>query len=110
MIGTIKLYEPKSQLFSTINRTLGEGIASLLSAQIMAGQYERHKQLLAQSEIKLLHAQVNPHFLFNALNTTVAVIRRDGETRLRSGAVLSTFFRKTSNARMTKSAADRLNT
>ena len=51
VIGTIKLYEPKSQLFSTINRTLGEGIASLLSAQIMAGQYERHKQLLAQSEI-----------------------------------------------------------
>lgn len=37
VIGTIKLYEPKSRLFSTINRTLGEGIASLLSAQIMAG-------------------------------------------------------------------------
>ncbi|WP_422775265.1 sensor histidine kinase, partial [Pseudomonas aeruginosa] len=94
VIGTIKLYEPKSQLFSTINRTLGEGIASLLSAQIMAGQYERHKQLLAQSEIKLLHAQVNPHFLFNALNTLVAVIRRDGERACDLVQSLSTFFRK----------------
>ncbi|MGL9739149.1 LytS/YhcK type 5TM receptor domain-containing protein [Serratia sp. (in: enterobacteria)] len=94
VIGTIKLYEPKSQLFSTINRTLGEGIASLLSAQIMAGQYERHKQLLAQSEIKLLHAQVNPHFLFNALNTLVAVIRRDGERACELVQSLSTFFRK----------------
>lgn len=94
VIGTIKLYEPKSKLFSTINRTLGEGIASLLSAQIMAGQYERHKQLLAQSEIKLLHAQVNPHFLFNALNTLVAVIRRDGERACELVQYLSTFFRK----------------
>ncbi|MNM82536.1 Sensor histidine kinase YehU [compost metagenome] len=94
VIGTIKLYEPKSRLFSTINRTLGEGIASLLSAQIMAGQYERHKQLLAQSEIKLLHAQVNPHFLFNALNTLVAVIRRDGDRACELVQSLSTFFRK----------------
>jgi len=94
VIGTIKLYEPKSRLFSTINRTLGEGIASLLSAQIMAGQYERHKQLLAQSEIKLLHAQVNPHFLFNALNTLVAVIRRDGDRACELVQNLSTFFRK----------------
>ncbi|HDJ1440994.1 TPA: sensor histidine kinase [Serratia rubidaea] len=94
VIGTIKLYEPKSKLFSTINRTLGEGIASLLSAQIMAGQYERHKQLLVQSEIKLLHAQVNPHFLFNALNTLVAVIRRDGDRACELVQYLSTFFRK----------------
>ncbi|MFT2791046.1 LytS/YhcK type 5TM receptor domain-containing protein [Serratia sp. T13T92] len=94
VIGTIKLYEPKTKLFSTINRTLGEGIASLLSAQIMAGQYERHKQLLAQSEIKLLHAQVNPHFLFNALNTLVAVIRRDGDRACELVQYLSTFFRK----------------
>ncbi|MDU3890556.1 MAG: sensor histidine kinase, partial [Serratia liquefaciens] len=94
VIGTIKLYEPKSRLFSTINRTLGEGIANLLSAQIMAGQYERHTQLLAQSEIKLLHAQVNPHFLFNALNTLVAVIRRDGDRACELVQYLSTFFRK----------------
>ncbi len=37
MVGTIKLYEVKNRLFSSINRTLGEGIASLLSAQILAG-------------------------------------------------------------------------
>lgn len=94
VIGTIKLYEPKNKLFSTINRTLGEGIASLLSAKIVAGQYERNKQLLAQSEIKLLHAQVNPHFLFNALNTLVAVINRDNTRARELVQSLSTFFRK----------------
>jgi two-component system LytT family sensor kinase len=94
VIGTIKLYEAKNRLFSSINRTLGEGIAQLLSAQILAGQYERQKQMLTQSEIKLLHAQVNPHFLFNALNTLMAVIRRDNEQACQLVQYLSTFFRK----------------
>lgn len=93
-MGTIKLYEAKNRLFSSINRTLGEGIAQLLSAQILAGQYERQKAMLTQSEIKLLHAQVNPHFLFNALNTIKAVIRRDSEQASQLVQYLSTFFRK----------------
>lgn len=94
VIGTIKLYEARNRLFSSINRTLGEGIAQLLSAQILAGKYEQQKALLAQSEIKLLHAQVNPHFLFNALNTLKAVIRHDGEKAGQLVQYLSTFFRK----------------
>ncbi|WP_448192312.1 LytS/YhcK type 5TM receptor domain-containing protein [Azospirillum sp. sgz301742] len=94
VIGTIKLYEPKTKLFSTINRTLGEGIARLLSSQILAGRYEQQKQLLSQSEIKLLHAQVNPHFLFNTLNTLSAVIRNDPERARQLVQNLSTFFRK----------------
>ncbi len=59
-----------------------------------AGQYERQKALLTQSEIKLLHAQVNPHFLFNALNTIKAVIRRDSEQASQLVQYLSTFFAK----------------
>ncbi|RAT14105.1 MULTISPECIES: sensor histidine kinase [Lonsdalea] len=94
VIGTIKLYEAKHRLFSSINRTLGEGIAQLLSAQILAGKYEDQKVLLAQSEIKLLHAQVNPHFLFNALNTLMAVIRHDSDKAGQLVQYLSTFFRK----------------
>ncbi|KAA8996413.1 sensor histidine kinase [Affinibrenneria salicis] len=94
VLGTIKLYEPRNRLFSSINRTLGEGIAHLLSAQILAGRFEQQKQLLAQSEIKLLHAQVNPHFLFNALNTLSAVIRRNPDHARRLVLSLSTFFRK----------------
>ncbi|CAK9883871.1 MAG: Sensor histidine kinase BtsS [Candidatus Erwinia impunctatus] len=94
VIGAIKLYEARNRLFSTINRTLGEGIAQLLSAQILAGKYEQQQAMLVQSEIKLLHAQVNPHFLFNALNTLVAVIRNDSEKAGQLVQYLSTFFRK----------------
>jgi two-component system LytT family sensor kinase len=94
VIGTIKLYEPKTKLFSTINRTLGEGIARLLSAQILTGRYEEQTRLLTRSELKLLQAQVNPHFLFNALNTVAAVIGTDPDRARELVCDLSTFFRK----------------
>jgi len=94
VFGTIKLYEPRSKLFSRMNLTLGEGIARLLSTQVLAGRYEQQKQLLAQTEIKLLHAQVNPHFLFNALSTLSSVIRTDPELARHLVQNLSTFFRK----------------
>ncbi|WP_293232027.1 sensor histidine kinase [Paludibacterium sp.] len=94
VIGTIKLYEPKTRIFSTINRTLGEGIAKLLSSQILDGRYERQKRLLLQSELKLLHAQVNPHFLFNALNTIIAVTHDDVAKARALLTDLSVFLRK----------------
>jgi two-component system LytT family sensor kinase len=94
VFGTIKLYEPKAKFFSSLNRTLGEGIARLLSNQILAGKVEEQKRLLVQSEIKLLQAQINPHFLFNALNTLAAVIRRDPDAARQLVQYLSTFFRK----------------
>lgn len=93
VIGTIKLYEPRRRIFTKLNRTLGEGIARLLSTQILIGRLEEQKQLLVQSEFKLLQAQVNPHFLFNALNTIAAVIRTNPDRARQLIASLSSFFR-----------------
>ncbi|MCL2916815.1 sensor histidine kinase [Shewanella litorisediminis] len=93
VIGTIKLYEPKNKLFLNINRTLGEGIAKLLSNQILYGRVEQQKNLLTQTELKLLQAQVNPHFLFNALNTIGAIIRRDPDMARGLLQKLSQFLR-----------------
>ncbi|WP_035387214.1 sensor histidine kinase [Ferrimonas senticii] len=77
VIGTVKLYERKSRYFLHLNQTLGEGIARVLSNQILTGRFQNQKHLLIKSELKLLQAQINPHFLFNALNTLNAVIRLD---------------------------------
>lgn len=93
VIGTIKLYEPKKRLFLKINHTLGEGIANLLSQQLLAGRLEQQQRLLVQSELKLVQAQINPHFLFNALNTISAITRRDPGRARELLLHLSRFFR-----------------
>ncbi|CAM3075044.1 sensor histidine kinase [Vibrio rarus] len=93
VIGTIKLYEPRVKLFSSINTTMAKGIAELLSSQILNSEYQQKKILLSQAEIKLLHAQVNPHFLFNALNTISAITRRDPHKARELIQHLSQFFR-----------------
>ncbi|WP_028863597.1 sensor histidine kinase [Psychromonas aquimarina] len=94
VLGTIKLYEPKQKLFSTLNRHLGEGLAKLLSNQILTGRYIEQQTLLTQAELRLLQAQVNPHFLFNSLNTISAVIRRDPDKARQLIQHLSQFFRR----------------
>ena len=93
VIGTIKLYEPKNKLFLNINRTLGEGIARLLSNQILFGRFVQQQNLLTQAELKLLQAQVNPHFLFNALSTIGAITRQDPNKARQLLQQLSQFLR-----------------
>ncbi|PKF63552.1 sensor histidine kinase [Psychromonas sp. psych-6C06] len=94
VLGTIKLYEPKQKLFSSLNRSLGEGLAKLLSNQILNSRYLEQQTLLSQAELRLLQAQVNPHFLFNALNTISAVIRQDPDKARQLIQHLSQFFRR----------------
>ena len=94
LIGTINLFEPKNKLFLVTNRTLGEGITKLLSDQILYARYIEQKNMLIQAELKLVQAQINPHFLFNALNTIIAIIRRDSDRARDLLMHLSNFFRK----------------
>ena len=93
VVGTISLYEPKTKLFLNINRSFGEGLATLYSHQLLRSRFEEQKSLLVQSELKLLQAQVNPHFLFNALNTIRAIVRKDGDQARELLLQLSNFFR-----------------
>jgi two-component system LytT family sensor kinase len=94
VVGTVQLYEGVRHRFRTMNRKLGEGIGALLSAQLVHARYQEQKNLLVTSELKLLQAQVDPHFLFNAINTIIAVTRID-PARARALLVhLSKFFRK----------------
>lgn len=94
LVGTINLFEPKNKLFLVTNKTLGEGITKLVSDQILYSRYVEQKNLLTKAELKLTQAQINPHFLFNALNTIVAIIRKDTERGRDLLMHLSNFLRK----------------
>src|SRR5256884_1362517 len=41
---------------------------------------ERHQQLLLKARMDALSRQINPHFLFNTLNTVTALIRFDPDS------------------------------
>ena len=94
VIGTVQLFEPRSRRFLNMNRTLGEGIGDLLSSQLLIARYQEQKNLLVLGELKLRQAQVNPHFLFNSLNTIMAVIRKDANRGRELVYHLSNYFRK----------------
>jgi two-component system LytT family sensor kinase len=94
VIGTIKLYGQKNKSFFKINETLGKGIAEIVANQLLASRYEYQKNLLTKAELNLLQAQINPHFLFNAINTIIAINRRNPNKAIELLIHLSNFFRK----------------
>jgi PAS domain S-box-containing protein len=55
---------------------------------------ERQKKLRTEAEIKMLQAQINPHFLFNAITSIMHYIRTDPETASDLLVKLGDFFRK----------------
>ena len=94
VIGTIKLYEQKNKLFFKINETLGKGIAELVSNQLLSVRYEYQKNMLTKAELNLIQAKINPHFLFNAINTIIAVSRWNADKARDLLMHLSNYFRK----------------
>ena len=56
-------------------------------------QEERLKALAAEAELKALKAQINPHFLFNTLNTVAHLIRTDPLRAERTVERLAEVFR-----------------
>jgi two-component system LytT family sensor kinase len=94
VVGTVQLFEPRGRRFLNMNKSLGEGLGALLSSQLLIARYQEQKSLLVLSELKLARAQVNPHFLFNALNTIIAILRRDADRSRELLIHLSNFFRK----------------
>ena len=97
VVGSLKLYQTKhGQLPPHIIR-LAIGLAHLLSMQIELAELDHQSQLVTEAKLDALHAQINPHFLFNTLNTIIMYSRKDPDKARQLLVHLAEFFRKTLN-------------
>jgi len=95
VVGTVKLYQTKEQgaLAPGVVK-LAVGIAQLLGLQIELAELDRQAQLVTKAELDALHAQINPHFLFNTLNAIIMFSRTSPETSRRLMIRLASFLRQ----------------
>lgn len=95
VIGTLKLYETEPQQVDPRLGNLAKGLSQLLSLQVELAELDRQAQLLAQARFDALRAQINPHFLFNTLNTIITFSRTNPDRARRLLIHLADFFRHT---------------
>ncbi|MCR8641058.1 histidine kinase [Paenibacillus sp. N1-5-1-14] len=93
-VGRFRLYFDREQVDAPSRRRMLNSLAELLSQQYAFVESERQAQLLADAEIRSLQAQMNPHFLFNVLNTVKSFIRTKPEEARQMIMHLSKFLRK----------------
>ncbi|VBB09642.1 signal transduction histidine kinase internal region [Lucifera butyrica] len=93
VIGALIIYKFGENSIRPFEIELIKGLALLISTQLEVSKGERQSVLLARAEIKALQAQVNPHFLFNALNTIVYYCRKQPETARKLLIHLGNYYR-----------------
>ena len=94
VIGTLKLYKSKENSITKVETELALGLAQIFSTQIELSKIDYQRELLARSELKALQAQINPHFLFNAINTIVSLTRTKPDEARKLLLHLGNYFRK----------------
>ena len=93
--GVLKLYFRNARRITETQKSIALGLGKLLSTQMAAAEMETQRKLATSMELKMLQSQINPHFLFNTINTIASLIRTDpakARTLLREFAI---FYRRT---------------
>lgn len=91
--GILKIYFDKNENITERKKYLVIGLSQLIATQQEISKLENLRIMARDAELKLLQAQINPHFLFNALNTTAFFVRTDVNKAREVIIDLSTYLR-----------------
>ena len=94
LVGSLKIYYAREEAMNALDIEFAQGLGQIFSTQLELANLQQKAELAAKAELKALRAQVNPHFLFNALNTIVSLCRSNPEEARRLIIELSDFFRR----------------
>jgi two-component system sensor histidine kinase LytS len=94
-IGSIIAFSEGALEISDQERAVMESLCGLVSTALAAGEVEVHVRASASAELAALQAQIEPHFLFNALNTIAAFIRTQPDEARRLVITFAEYCRST---------------
>ena len=97
-VGTLKFYYTTPRQLNETQEAMIEGLAQVLSTQLELSELERQTELATRMELKALQAQINPHFLFNTINTIASLIRTDPARARQLLREFAAFYRRTLEA------------
>ena len=93
--GTLKFYFRRPYHINALQTSIAEGFGDLLSTQLASVALEEQTKLATSMELKALQAQINPHFLFNTINTIASFVRTDPDRARVLLREFATFYRAT---------------
>jgi len=91
-MGALKLYKTNNNIMDQ-DIELAKGLGNIFSSQLELQRLEVSAMQTMKAEMRALQAQINPHFLFNAINTIVSLVRTSPESARELLIHLSDFFR-----------------
>lgn len=93
LAGTLKMYYTHANAISHSDFVFAKDIGTLFSTQLDLAELDNQSKLADKAKLMALHMQINPHFLFNTLNTISSLIRTQPDEARHILSKLSSLFR-----------------
>lgn len=97
-IGCMIVWIKKQWVIRQSETELLQNLVTIGSTQIAMAELDHQKRMRQKAEFKTLQFQVNPHFLFNALNTIAYVCRENPDRARELLVILANYFRYNLNS------------